>query len=870
MKTFFRTALLALLPISRLAGNFDEAIFNFDSGYYEKSIPAFLDLSANGDPQAKEYLAYSYFLAHKYQDAIDTLSQIPKNPSSLLLKGMAQYKLNRLADAKNSLTESLGIMDSAIAGFTLANVLMELNEQEQAITLLEKLTKNKDASISSLAKISLSKLFLKNKETAKALEIALEAYKSSQGEVRYEAAFYAGESYYVMEEYEKAAEFFELSFPKKNHKEAPWIARSLYKQGTSYLKLAETPGLSKSEALAYYDKSENIFFTLSEELGSEHSYLALCQCYFSKAKKMEDSAIFDQAIQKAGFKPNKPDSFSTAILNEKVDEEEAKKNGNEMYPGVLWHFKGVIELQQAYALKGNGSSPDLKKKALQAIHSLNKALSLLKDRNKLAALTMKHLAEAYFLLESHEYQLLALETLTDILENSGLIGSLADKDEIAYLKAWILTGMAEKDSKYLTETYENLSRLLAQYPQGKYRDEASFLLGYLYFQNKEFEKAEKVYSLLAAQYPHSKLAPEALYRASQCCRNNPDKAKEYKQEVFTKYPDSDIADEAYFFYYTFREYLQGDRTAIRHLAEMANRYPGSPYLIYAYHLLGLDSKRDRKSPEDKWIQRKNLLRAIEYFRLAESRYDKLNETGRLNNSSEYLNLKYKAMLERALANFQVAVESQAAKKTIYLDYAEELFRVLIAEFEKDGGTLCKEISKDSTYCPLEEESSYELGTVLLLQGKTEEAEALYVKMLEKYNKLKITKGYYLSRALFQLGNIAMEEKQFPLAAEYFSRSEGASKGKLLTTEQKLDLLIRKSEAYKQMQDYDKAMIILSQIINENVVSGLRLKAMFLRAEIYELQGRKELAYKQLKATANKGGEWAKRAREKLEAEYGFE
>ena len=60
------------------------------------------------------------------------------------------------------------------------------------------------------------------------------------------------------------------------------------------------------------------------------------------------------------------------------------------------------------------------------------------------------------------------------------------------------------------------------------------------------------------------------------------------------------------------------------------------------------------------------------------------------------------------------------------------------------------------------------------------------------------------------------------------------------------------------------MLILSRIINYDAVSSLRLKAMFLRAEIYEHQGRLELARQQLRAVAKKGGEWASKAQSKLD------
>jgi len=45
------------------------------------------------------------------------------------------------------------------------------------------------------------------------------------------------------------------------------------------------------------------------------------------------------------------------------------------------------------------------------------------------------------------------------------------------------------------------------------------------------------------------------------------------------------------------------------------------------------------------------------------------------------------------------------------------------------------------------------------------------------------------------------------------------------------------------------MLLLSQVVNDEVISPLRIQAMFLRAEIYEIQGRPELAAKQWEAAA---------------------
>ena len=71
-----------------------------------------------------------------------------------------------------------------------------------------------------------------------------------------------------------------------------------------------------------------------------------------------------------------------------------------------------------------------------------------------------------------------------------------------------------------------------------------------------------------------------------------------------------------------------------------------------------------------------------------------------------------------------------------------------------------------------------------------------------------------------------------------------------------------------MHRYDDAIMVLSKVVNDDAVSSLRLKAMYLRAETYEQQGRAELARKQLESMVKKGGPWAEQAKIKLEKDYG--
>jgi Tfp pilus assembly protein PilF len=116
----------------------------------------------------------------------------------------------------------------------------------------------------------------------------------------------------------------------------------------------------------------------------------------------------------------------------------------------------------------------------------------------------------------------------------------------------------------------------------------------------------------------------------------------------------------------------------------------------------------------------------------------------------------------------------------------------------------------------------------------------------------------------------MREKEFEFALKALVNAEDASKGKVLSSDQRLDLWIQQSYSYQGLNQLDQAILILSKVINDDTISSLRLKAMYLRAELYERQERPELARKQLEALTKKGGDWAQKAKDKLDKDYGYQ
>jgi TolA-binding protein len=113
------------------------------------------------------------------------------------------------------------------------------------------------------------------------------------------------------------------------------------------------------------------------------------------------------------------------------------------------------------------------------------------------------------------------------------------------------------------------------------------LLGSLYFQHKDFRKASTAFSDLIRKFPHSDHVPSSWFWAAECSDledNDPSIAREYRRTIFETFPESEYAPEAYFHFYSFAEYLQGNFQAMQHLKAMEKYFASSPYLIVSYYL----------------------------------------------------------------------------------------------------------------------------------------------------------------------------------------------------------------------------------------------------------------------------------------------
>lgn len=855
-------------------------------------------------------LAQSHYFLNQFKEVIDTLRGDNKEEyifnledeelyrKGLYLSALAHRNLDLHEKAveelqlylKSGNNQQLPLCDEVNFELGLNNFL--LNQLESSETFFKSISPNtQKTQIYFLSRFYLIRINLLrglSREAEQALrELSLQIPKGDS--LLYELAYLQGEVQFQVSDYLKAAEHFEEALPKNNRDKCPWHGEALYLLGWCYLKIGE----SAAEQARYLQKALETFQTLLSFSSDEKVYLALGQCYLTRARCLKE----DEAYILAENLLSKQEIFvsreaqahalllraeaapSYAIRDKFYRQLTQETNSESSFYAKGWYLRGLNDFEEGKSLRNSKANEAANKAFERAAFAFKRAFEcfIKMDEKVLSGLALKYRVMAYEEQNTHDSCLEALAVLDHFLiQYPDILQTMEHPDEIFYLKGVVASHLAKEDDKEkFTRIAETaIEEGTARFPKGKFADISLNLLGALQFRMGEYKQAEKTYLRLANDYSNSQYAGEAWFWAANCSDQLESKSTESKlrrEKVFENYSESPFAAEAFFTYYSYREYLQGDRAAIKHLQGFSSKYPDSPLLIQAQYLVGIDYKRDRKTEEGKWIRKRNLTAAIDAFQEVETIYDNLKERKLIPSelSQYYLLIRYRATLERALANLAIADESLGAKRQIYLEYAEEVFKQLADLFENPQFTLSNQLMPIDTFAQIQEESYFWLAQTYIKGQNDETAEKTFSKMLDRYRSVKTTRGYFLSRVWYEQGMIALRRQEYALALQCFKHAEDAAKGRVLNIDQKLDLLIQQSHCLRGLNQFDNALLILSKVINDNAISSLRLKAMFLRAEIYELQERPELARKQLQTTAKKGGEWALKAKEKLEKNYGF-
>lgn len=460
----------------------------------------------------------------------------------------------------------------------------------------------------------------------------------------------------------------------------------------------------------------------------------------------------------------------------------------------------------------------------------DKALGLLQvDGNTRELQLLK--AKLLLALDEPEEGLSTLETLDDLEEQ------WSDPTEILLVKALLL-----KEKGDLDQAIELLQDADIENVNGYFQDYLYLVLGKLYFEHSLFDKAQEQWNLLLQKFPHSSFRPDALYwtaRILEHTNGDPKEVAAMHRDISLKYPDFSYADEVYFNQYSFKDYLQGEKDAMNHLDRFPSLYPNSPLAIVAHYLIAIDKEQERRSAEGKLLRKKNIKEALTSLEKVQNTYTSLKP-----DDPYYLHVKNLAALERGRLYREISNEATGPKKDIHHRYAIDVLSPLVNEE--------REISTKAVLL---------LAQLWMDEGDLEQAKLTVSKELEKWEGEKNSAVVALNTTQ---GEIFEKQRDFEMAWQYYVKAEEVGKDHSLSHDQELDLWIRQALCYQELQQYDQAMLLFSKAINRNVVSSHRLRAMYLRAEVYRKQGREELAKKQWEAVAMKGGEWGLRAKQKLE------
>lgn len=167
------------------------------------------------------------------------------------------------------------------------------------------------------------------------------------------------------------------------------------------------------------------------------------------------------------------------------------------------------------------------------------------------------------------------------------------------------TGEALSRADRFDEAIRSLRRLVSEYPDSPWRQNAQFRIGFIQFQNQQYAEARASYERLIAQSPGEQLAARAQYGIGDTYYNagEMEQAVEAYRTVLERYPQSPYASDAASSL-QFALLATGDASrADAIIEEFAQENPGSPMV---------DELRFRQA--EATYQSGNVDRALQLFR----------------------------------------------------------------------------------------------------------------------------------------------------------------------------------------------------------------------------------------------------------------
>ena len=737
-----------------------------------------------------------------------------------------------------------------------------------------------------LAQLQLAHLYLTSHqfvEAKKVLETLTDSLAPSHP-LFLEKTYLQGWVFLATHQYEQAALCFEELLPRARVSQAGWGAEVLRGLAISYLKQSLWGGGRNTANKALFQKTESLLQELYTRKPSEASHLLLRNLYLIQARCLRDPTAYELAKKMLGADSSEETKWNKRLLLAESAPSYAQRR--ELYKALdadfsnlsvmdsIWLLGGMNHLEEGLKCEKKPFCQDQSREALEkAVADFQKAFREADNQHpKQAALALKYqtIAHAHHPAQMRQ----AWESITLLLSMPSLLATLDSTTHDLYsLSAWIALRLAHPPFLKQAQAWLRESRRDANLSVEQLQRSLK-LEGLICLQLGEWRTADTLFAECVERFPEVCQGEAWFWRAYVADKQNDILLKnQCLHNTYTLDPENAYAPAAYFQLYSYRDYMQGQRKAIKHLQAMPALFPDHPLLVSAYYLIGLYAKKDHLSTEGVLLRKKDWTAAIEAFQTAESTFDRLLEKELIfSDDLPYLvHVRYRAQLERALANLAIAQTSGGGKQEIYWEYAEGVFRALIQDFiDSSSRSTARLLYTQTRYPNVLAEAELQLAKMQAVKGKAQEAETSLNNALAHYEEANLKHGYGLMQIWYEKGKLALNRHEPQTALECFVAAETAIDNlQKLSPCEKFELWIHQSTCCSLLHQSDEAMRLLSRVINDEADSPLRIQAMVLRAEIYESQGRPELALKQLEAAATKGGAWGRKAQEKLEKIYGY-
>lgn len=693
-----------------------------------------------------------------------------------------------------------------------------------------------------------------------------------------ELLYLKGCNFYFKKEFVNASDSFErllfiIKDSKSNKKERIEILKGILASDLQAIS-KHPPSL---DSMSFLSKIHSRLDELIDLSSTGSSHILLIDFLFFKAKHFNDRksyldgqelfnnnySLFSQE-QKEYLLLKNAETAPTFLERRVLYDQLLTFSASPQFLNKVHFFNGLNYFQEAMRQR-NESGEKTNDLFEQAESAFEKILHLDSDIDFIYLNTFKK-----FLILSKAFQsnstkaMEAWKLLQSFLEKEKSQSNSKHYQELCSICAWMAFKFTQDDFLHITLNF------LQQAPKTvNWSPQMAKLEGQILLRLGEWSKAEDLFFRLIQEHSDPLLTPEALFWLAYSAekQNKISLRREFLEKIYTEFPNHYLAPEAYFYIYSYREYINGSKKALHHLLAIPTLFHAHPILIRAYYIKGLYHKKGLISEEGEIIRQKDWTAAIDAFQLAEESFNSLWEEKQIpaEDLPALVKIRFQAQLERAQANLAIAYASKGGKKQIFLEYAEGVFKELIKNFEKPATFAKYLVHPQRVYPSIWAEAELKLAQLYQEKQNWAEAERLLNQSLRRYHDASEFSGHSIMRIWLEKGKIALNQDNPKLSLYCFHEATLANPTYVeMTSHEKLDLWIQESVCHQKLGQLDESMTLLSRVINEEVISSLRMKAMFLRAEIYEKQERIQLAIKQLEAIARLGGEWSEKANEKLE------